>query len=118
MQSSILRPITSSDIDSDQAEKENTILCSGCESYKPSHAFAKPKSRSNNSGNVGSNESGYYRTCNKCRDNPLRKKRQAEKNAARRETNEAAKRQLLKTITWEDTLHKIDAGFAPNSCLF
>jgi len=118
MQSGISRPITSSDVGSDQAEKENVIRCSRCMRYQPPHAFAKAKSRGNNSGNIDNNGSGCYTTCNKCRGNPMRKQRQAEKNAARHEANEAAKRQLLETITWEDTLRMIDAGFAPNGCLF
>jgi hypothetical protein len=118
MQSSISRPIALSDVGSDQAEKENTTRCSRCKRYKLPHAFAKAKSRGNNSGNIDSNESGCYTTCYECRNNPMEKERQAKKIADRREVKEAAKRLLLKTITWEDTLRMIDAGFAPNICLF
>ena len=107
-------PITSFDLGSDSPEKENTIRCPVVRVIKPLQDFAKnPSCGSNRLNSIDTDGSNCFKTCNKCRVN--RKNSQAKANTARGDTNEKekAKRQSLESITWEETLRMIDAGFAP-----
>jgi poly(3-hydroxybutyrate) depolymerase len=62
--------------------------------------------------NIDANGSpNVWKECNKCRAKWTDS--QAKTNAARRASNEKAKSQSLEFYTWEETLHMIDAGFAP-----